>query len=52
MGRVAGSPDLRAELGQKGYDAFLKWWSRDAHLELYFAHLNRIARERLGKDFR
>lgn len=49
MGRIAASPQLRAELGQKGYDAFLKLWSREAHLELYFDHLNRIAGEKFGR---
>jgi glycosyltransferase involved in cell wall biosynthesis len=49
MGRIAGSPQLRAELGQRGYDAFLKWWSREAHLTSYFEHLNRIGREKFGK---
>ena len=49
MGRIAGSPQLRAELGQKGYVAFLKWWSREAHLGSYFDHLNRIAGEKFGK---
>jgi glycosyltransferase involved in cell wall biosynthesis len=49
MRRIAGSPQLRAELGQKGYDAFLKYWSREAHLGSYFGHLNRIAGEKFGK---
>jgi glycosyltransferase involved in cell wall biosynthesis len=49
MGRIAGSPQLRAELGQRGYDAFLKLWSREAHLRLYFDHLNRIAGEKFGR---
>jgi len=48
-GRVAGSPQLRAELGQKGYDSFLKWWSREAYLASYFDNLNRIAGEKFGK---
>jgi glycosyltransferase involved in cell wall biosynthesis len=43
MHRIATSPTLRSDLGEKGYRAFLKWWSREAHLELYFDFLQRIA---------
>lgn len=47
--RLGGSPELRAGLGQKGYDAFLKWWCREAHLEMYFDYVNRIAVEKFGE---
>jgi hypothetical protein len=49
MGRIAGSPALRNELGQKGYEAFCKWWSREAHLEQYFGFLERNALRKFGK---
>jgi glycosyltransferase involved in cell wall biosynthesis len=48
IGRIASSLTLRAELGQKGYDAFLKLWSRDAHMTLYFDYLNRSAQKKFG----
>jgi glycosyltransferase involved in cell wall biosynthesis len=48
IGRIGSSPPLRAELGQKGYDAFLKLWSREAHMDLYFDHLNRAAQKKFG----
>ena len=41
--RLASSPSLRAELGNRGYEAFLALWSREAHLARYFDYLNRIA---------
>jgi glycosyltransferase involved in cell wall biosynthesis len=48
MERIAGSPELRAELGQRGYCAFLRWWCRDAHLQLYFDFLNSRAMKKFG----
>jgi len=49
MDRIARSPALRDELGQKGYDAFRKWWCREAHLEQYFGYLERNALKKFGK---
>jgi glycosyltransferase involved in cell wall biosynthesis len=46
--RFANSPELRAELGQKGYEAFLRWWCREAHLRTYFEYLNRSAERKYG----
>jgi glycosyltransferase involved in cell wall biosynthesis len=45
---IARSPALRAELGQKGYDGFLRWWSREAHMRLYFDFLEGAARKKFG----
>ncbi|MBI1789553.1 MAG: glycosyltransferase family 4 protein [Acidobacteria bacterium] len=50
IGAIASSPGLRAELGEKGYRAFLRWWTREAHMELYFDFLNRISRRKFGVD--
>jgi glycosyltransferase involved in cell wall biosynthesis len=47
--RIACSPRLRAELGQKGYDGFVRWWCPEAHLRLYFDYLNRSAQEKFGR---
>jgi glycosyltransferase involved in cell wall biosynthesis len=41
--RIARSPRLRTELGQKGYDGFVRWWCRETHRRLYFDYLNRCA---------
>lgn len=41
--RLAMSPTLRNELGKKGYDAFLRFWSTEAHLDMYFDYLRRAA---------
>ena len=46
---IAGSPLLRNQLGQNGYDAFARCWTREAHLQLYFDMLNRIAEEKFGR---
>lgn len=47
--RIAHSPELRRELGEKGYEAFVRRWSREAHLRLYFDCLERVAREKFGR---
>ena len=49
MNRVADSPSLRRELGERGYDAFLKLWSREAHLIEYFDFLRQAAIRKFGK---
>jgi glycosyltransferase involved in cell wall biosynthesis len=48
VNRITSSPALRAELGDKGYAAFLRWWSKEAHLELYFGLLQKIAATKFG----
>lgn len=48
MNRIATSPTLRADLGEKGYRAFAKWWSREAHMELYFDFLQKMAIKKFG----
>ncbi len=41
MNKIANSRSLRDELGAKGYQAFLRHWTREAHLEMYFDYLRR-----------
>jgi glycosyltransferase involved in cell wall biosynthesis len=41
--RIATAPKLRDELGEKGYRAFIRRWSKEAHLTLYFDLLQRAA---------
>jgi glycosyltransferase involved in cell wall biosynthesis len=45
---LAEAPELRNDLGQKGYDAFLRWWCREAHLDLYFDLLKSSAEQKFG----
>jgi len=46
--RITYSPGLRAKLGEKGYRAFVENWSKEAHLELYFDVLHKIALRKFG----
>ena len=46
--RIVGSAVVRSELGERGYQAFLRWWSRDAHLVMYFDTLRQAAIKRFG----
>jgi hypothetical protein len=48
MNRIATSPQLRTDLGENGYRAFVKWWSREAHMDLYFDFLKKLAIKKLG----
>ena len=47
--RLADSPALRAELGEKGYAGFCRWWDREAHLRQYFEYLDGAARQKFGR---
>jgi glycosyltransferase involved in cell wall biosynthesis len=46
--RIAHSPELRNDLGQRGYDAFQRLWSKEAHLTAYFEYLNQAARKKFN----
>jgi glycosyltransferase involved in cell wall biosynthesis len=48
MDRIAGSPALRAELGEKGYCGFLRWWTTEAHMDMYFDFLQSSAMKKFG----
>jgi glycosyltransferase involved in cell wall biosynthesis len=48
INRIATSPMLRADLGESGYRSFIKWWSREAHIELYFDFLQKLAIKKFG----
>ena len=47
MERLRTGPALRAELGNRGYEAWRRLWSEDAHVEGYFAAIDdaRAARQ-------
>jgi glycosyltransferase involved in cell wall biosynthesis len=46
---LSGSPRLRSELGEKGYGAFVRLWSREAHMRQYFELVETISREKFGR---
>ena len=48
LNRIANSSDLRTELGEKGYSAFLRLWCRQAHLEQYVDFLQAAADRKFG----
>lgn len=46
MERLAENHSLRNEMGEKGYNAYLKYWNEDAHLERYMNLIEEIKRNR------
>ena len=48
LSHLATTPGLRQALGEQGYRAFGQWWSREAHLERYFACLRQAATQKFG----
>ena len=40
--QIGTSPQLRIDLGNKGYQAFLQYWSLEAHLRLYWELLDSL----------
>ena len=48
INRIAESQELRTQLGENGYAAFLQKWSKAAHLELYLNLLWEIAIKKYG----
>ena len=47
---LANNPDLRKELGLKGYAAFLKYWSEDSHMKRYLDLIEEIKQNRKNKQ--
>jgi glycosyltransferase involved in cell wall biosynthesis len=47
--RLANSAELRHDLGENGYAAFLRMWSKEAHLEMYFGLIRQIALKKYGR---
>jgi glycosyltransferase involved in cell wall biosynthesis len=46
--RLTSEPALRTRLGELGYQTFLRLWTREAHLEQYFAVLRDVAWTKFG----
>ncbi|MEW6083107.1 MAG: glycosyltransferase family 4 protein [Chloroflexota bacterium] len=47
--QIASSPGLREELGERGYQAFARNWTRQHHLERYFEILEQTAVKIYGR---
>jgi glycosyltransferase involved in cell wall biosynthesis len=50
--QIGARPELRNDLGNKGYKTFLRLWSREAHLRLYGELLDSVGSTRDEKDGR
>lgn len=48
MRQIAESPQLRSELGERGYRAFVQHWTREAHMVKYFDYIE-ACRERKAR---
>ena len=46
---LSGSPSLRREMGEKGYQAFRRMWDPTAHMRLYFEFIRNAAIKKLGR---
>lgn len=46
--RMGSSPGLSADLGTRGYEAFVRLWTRPAHFERYFGFIEEARRRRYG----
>lgn len=47
--QIACAPGLRDRLGEMGYAALVRRWTREPHLELYFEFLERVANKIFGR---
>ncbi len=52
MEKLANDADLRNELGANGYQAFLKYWNEEAHLNQYLDLILSLQKKRRGKSRR
>ncbi|MEP6901089.1 MAG: glycosyltransferase family 4 protein [Actinomycetota bacterium] len=42
MQKLASDPALRNELGEKGFQAYMKYWSEEVHLAQYFSLIEKL----------
>jgi glycosyltransferase involved in cell wall biosynthesis len=49
LGRVARDPALAARMGECGYDAFVRRWTEDVHVEAYLAVVEDLASRKFGQ---
>ena len=48
MKKLVESPEVRHELGLKGYEAYLRVWSEDSHVEKYLSLIETIRQKKAG----
>ncbi len=48
--QLGAAPELRNDLGNQGYQAFLRFWTREAHLQLYDELLDSVRSNKVEKD--
>jgi glycosyltransferase involved in cell wall biosynthesis len=46
MDTLVNTPNLRDELGAKGHEAYLKFWTEDYHLDTYFDLIHSIQKHK------
>jgi len=52
MRTLATEPEVRQQMGRKGYEAFCRYWTTEPHLDLYFGYIREEARrKKLCLDF-
>ncbi|MEQ1764111.1 MAG: glycosyltransferase family 4 protein [Pyrinomonadaceae bacterium] len=49
MNKLAGDRDLRDQLGENGNEAFLKYWTEEAHIEQYLSLVEELRSKRVLK---
>ncbi len=49
MRTIQTDPDRRRELGERGYESYLKYWSEDAHLDQYLGIVDELLEVRRSK---
>lgn len=49
MKQLSSDPALRNELGNKGYQAYLKYWTEESHMEQYFQLIEEVQEKRYAK---
>jgi glycosyltransferase involved in cell wall biosynthesis len=49
IAKLNGSPALRQEMGERGYEAFRRLWDRPAHMRLYFEYIRNAAMKKMGR---
>jgi glycosyltransferase involved in cell wall biosynthesis len=50
MRDLAGNDGLRDELGQKGYEAFTKYWNEESHMRQYMELIDKFAKQRISAE--
>lgn len=49
MERIRTDAKLRREMGERGFQTYMRRWNEDAHLEMYLKLVDETAKKKLGK---